>query len=634
LDGAGHKITGLVVMSEENGLGLFGSIKDCEIKNLTVDCDIVSFRNYHIGGVAGKSDSSVIENCHTSGILKGFSYIGGVVGDATNNSSIIGCSSTIEVMDFSGEIIGGIFYGGIVGCATNGSKVEKCYFSGAVTANPYVGGIVGGTMGGVTVSSCYSSGIVTGTVTGPNPGNMIGGVVGTLADGSAMSDCYSTGLTTGGTNVGGVVGQISSGIVENCVAMNPSVSASVSNVNRIIGIIDNNTYPLAPSTIDGCYAFDKMNIDANETSDPDTAYGGDVSKEDVLDRDFWLELGWDESVWDIADGALPTLKGLGGQSVELPKQFTKPVVTGVTPSGTGASIQGNIVITFDRTMKPVAGTVSLSGAALTGSGTWENGNKTYVIAYSGLARGAAYTVGISGFKDLWDNETESDSAHSFTTIANTGGGGSGSGGGSSSGGDSGSDPGSSGESGSDQETPTIDIAVPGIGDITVPSDATTDPETGLVKLPNGGDVTLPGGSVINVPSETEIDPETGVITLPNGGDVTLPGGIFINVPPGTKINPETGILSVTKDGVIILPGVDGLLGTADDIIINALADTEINPSAGVITLPDGTTYTLEGDKVQQKDTSSGGGGCNSGLGIFVLLAVLTVAARPKRRWQP
>jgi uncharacterized protein YjdB len=53
------------------------------------------------------------------------------------------------------------------------------------------------------------------------------------------------------------------------------------------------------------------------------------------------------------------------------------------------------------------------------SGAWSNENKTYTIPYSGLEYSTLYTVKISGFKDVSENEmTAVTSGYTFTTMAN------------------------------------------------------------------------------------------------------------------------------------------------------------------------------------------------------------------------
>jgi len=98
------------------------------------------------------------------------------------------------------------------------------------------------------------------------------------------------------------------------------------------------------------------------------------------------------------------------------KDITPPTVTNVTPSGTGATISGNVVITFSEVMDTTPGTVQLNTTALA-AGSWSAGYTVYTAAYSGLSYGTSYTVNISGFKDVAGNVMTADSGNSFTTDA-------------------------------------------------------------------------------------------------------------------------------------------------------------------------------------------------------------------------
>jgi len=104
------------------------------------------------------------------------------------------------------------------------------------------------------------------------------------------------------------------------------------------------------------------------------------------------------------------------------EEKTLPTVTTVTPSGTGVSISGNIVIAFSEVMDTtVPGAVYLSadggttyGSALTG-GSWSAGDTVYTIPYSGLSYSTVYTIRIEGFQDAAGNTMASDSTHRYTT---------------------------------------------------------------------------------------------------------------------------------------------------------------------------------------------------------------------------
>lgn len=112
------------------------------------------------------------------------------------------------------------------------------------------------------------------------------------------------------------------------------------------------------------------------------------------------------------------------------EDMTLPVVTGVTPSGTGVSRSGNIVITFSEPMDTsVAGAVYLSADGgstysftLRGK-SWTVSDAVYTASYSGLAYSKEYTIVIAGFRDRGGNTMLTDSRHSFTTKSKSSSGG-------------------------------------------------------------------------------------------------------------------------------------------------------------------------------------------------------------------
>jgi|GEM_PF-3608556 len=100
---------------------------------------------------------------------------------------------------------------------------------------------------------------------------------------------------------------------------------------------------------------------------------------------------------------------------------TPPTVISVSPSGTGVSRSGSIVITFSEAIG-TTGTASLNGGLTTLSGgTWNTANTIYTIPYSGLSYSTTYTITIAGFKDAAGNPMASDSSHNFTTESSGGG---------------------------------------------------------------------------------------------------------------------------------------------------------------------------------------------------------------------
>ena len=142
-DGGGHTIKGLTVTTNDQFVGLFGSIGYAgTVKNVMMeDVQITSNRSSGFaGGVAGYSDGT-IENCSVSGSVSGTVYVGGVVG-AQIDGSITGCSSSATVK-------GTVYVGGVTGQTNSSATLTACYATGNVTSTGsstgqvHIGGFLG-----------------------------------------------------------------------------------------------------------------------------------------------------------------------------------------------------------------------------------------------------------------------------------------------------------------------------------------------------------------------------------------------------------------------------------------------------------------------------------------------------------
>ena len=176
-DGGGHTIKGLTVTTNDQFVGLFGSIGNAgTVKNVMME-GVQITKNHSsgfAGGVAGYSDGT-IENCSVSGSVSGTVYVGGVVG-AQWEGSITGCSSSATVK-------GMVHVGGVVGQTNGGATLTACYATGNVTLeidprkNIAGGSLVGFNGGSRGLLACYATGNVTST--GSSTGNVhIGGFLG------------------------------------------------------------------------------------------------------------------------------------------------------------------------------------------------------------------------------------------------------------------------------------------------------------------------------------------------------------------------------------------------------------------------------------------------------------------------
>ena len=188
-DGGNYTITGLTVTGSNEYAGLFGDIdENSTVKNVVLEGVQITSDNSSgfVGGVAGNSFRSNIENCSVSGSVSG-SYVGGVVGYQWGGT-ITGCSS-------SATVNAGIVAGGIAGETNSGASLTACYAMGDVTlesinqGDNFVGGVVGYNGGSSTLTACYAAGNVSGSGRGTIH---VGGVTG--HNSGTMTACYWSGL--------------------------------------------------------------------------------------------------------------------------------------------------------------------------------------------------------------------------------------------------------------------------------------------------------------------------------------------------------------------------------------------------------------------------------------------------------
>ena len=241
------------------------------------------------GGIVGLNNSEgTVDNCKVISEIEAHANVGGVVG--TNNGMVVDCNGTGTVIanqNSAGGVVGynsgtvknchaegaveavNAYAGGVVG--ENYNIVEKCYSLTSVICNTYAGGIAG--INYHTVEKCFSTGNVSansgfaGGIAGSNEDNEVndcyatgdiyaysnaGGITG--YNKGAVEFCYATGDVFAEEYAGGVVGWCDTGTVENCVALNPSVSSGT-NHGRVAGYGGglNNNY--ARVDMNGSFAY-------------------------------------------------------------------------------------------------------------------------------------------------------------------------------------------------------------------------------------------------------------------------------------------------------------------------------------------------------------------------------------------
>ncbi len=134
-DGNGHTIKGMRIgvqsspsgMSSNSCVGLFANVTGT-VKNLKMDN--VNIPNYHswvmyTGAIAGKGTGADISSCTVGGLIKGYYYIGGIIGYLSGSGELLVNNASVK---------GGAYVGGVCGYAEK-STFDRVYNNGDVLAD-------------------------------------------------------------------------------------------------------------------------------------------------------------------------------------------------------------------------------------------------------------------------------------------------------------------------------------------------------------------------------------------------------------------------------------------------------------------------------------------------------------------
>lgn len=150
---------------EIKATGLFGSVLDCTIKNVTLkNVNIVG--NYYVGGLVGCQEGSRVINSRVSGTVKGNCFVGGLSGVVLSTDSkkafVYESSSSVDVtsgIDEPSSYTDGAYVGGLVGLLTY-AEVLNSSATGNVSGDHGIGGLIGDVLHG-KVTYCHASGKVS-----------------------------------------------------------------------------------------------------------------------------------------------------------------------------------------------------------------------------------------------------------------------------------------------------------------------------------------------------------------------------------------------------------------------------------------------------------------------------------------
>ena len=329
--GGGHTISHLKISGNVNDAGLFGSIANANICNLTLrDSSIVS-SGYHVGAFVGNTGASSETLCNLHVVdttVQGKYAVGGIVGYASAGSgyTITLCCSSVQGTTVTATQYG---VGGVVGQAGGSggtANISRSWCAASqISSSSYggAGGIVGMVANNSTVTvgqrvhiaDCYNTASVTvGTPASGNVYDAAGGIVGYSRSAYLTVDrCYNTGVITAGRCMGqssltyaaGICGYSIGGTYTGCynAGQLETANTSTSYKSTLSGIRCNS------GTVNYCfYTPDCFPVSSKyftkSTSGTEIADVAAIAAR-ISQDPAWTGTGY----WRLEDGNLPTLTG-------------------------------------------------------------------------------------------------------------------------------------------------------------------------------------------------------------------------------------------------------------------------------------------------------------------------------------
>lgn len=321
------QMIGGVLGQAENGVDITGC---------TVSGSVTTGEKGYVGGICAQTNNanSTFESCTVSGPISGGWYVGGILGYNNNADTYVQdckCSSTITRT--------GNNNGGIVAICAEGKvmQIERCEFSGTINGGDNVGGIIGLMRKNKDSASFVKNCKFSGTIN--DAGQRVGGIVGELAAWGQIYNCISTGNITGWQVVGGICGRAAGegwnndtdvfNIVEKCLVWGGTITATredtdggssavvvgyTSRKNQLTDCFRSNNVVFKVSWPD-VSPYDQENsrneenyyLNCNQISGKNYNFPYHGKASDLTASAKAIDLGWDESVWDLRSGDVPAL---------------------------------------------------------------------------------------------------------------------------------------------------------------------------------------------------------------------------------------------------------------------------------------------------------------------------------------
>lgn len=194
------------------------------------------------------------------------------------------------------------------------------------SSNAQVGGLVGvvrndlGTGDNITIENCYVDGVVSNSGTGET-GGLVGYLYSYTSPGPVVSKCWSNVKVTGQIRVGGLIGAVYNGSVENSFATD-AVSGQ-SNTGGLVGALSGNIRNSYATGLVTCPdpnsggllgissgAVTSSYYDSLTTGQSDIGKGVPQTTDEMKNPANFLD--WDTDIWNLTEGQYPALRNYAG----------------------------------------------------------------------------------------------------------------------------------------------------------------------------------------------------------------------------------------------------------------------------------------------------------------------------------
>lgn len=165
LDGDGYTISNMFINTTVNRGALFGDTTGATIKSFSlIDVNVTIDNIQPRCGIVGSSNSTIVENCFSSGVFNNVSRSGGIIGYCNTSSIVRNCYSK-ATFNPSGQG----YVGGITGLLNN-STIENSFFIGWIGTYNNTGGLNGELSGTVSITNSYWDTEITNQATSAGGG--------------------------------------------------------------------------------------------------------------------------------------------------------------------------------------------------------------------------------------------------------------------------------------------------------------------------------------------------------------------------------------------------------------------------------------------------------------------------------